>query len=396
MYQQQLAMQQQQFMLLQQQQQQQQALEHGQALKTVDGEKPKPEEKSLEKEVTWEERTKQAWERLRTGLTFETAKEETSAEEKTKDETAEPSLQTPASLPVTEPDKKAMDTPSDKKAKDAPTEQPSLLQSALAMLTSNPAKTEEVKGNESQPSQSEPGAVPATHPVPMQSYPPMMAPVFPYQMMQGQPPMPIQMQPYPVWNGMPLQATYQQMQLPMHPGSRPLQLPPGSPPLQMPMPQMMVMPQEKGSGILKQSSFDSRRVTFGERTEQTFVDDQDENLISPGKRKVFKGSKIITGLFGRSNTDTNKQSPSKEQSQGLQQTHTRSTDLSSCPSTYTLSEEWDGGPYLYSAGPVSPHVQAIVDNTSVDSGCLDTLSHLRMQVNRAKEGPQDPVGPIAV
>ncbi|GKY94728.1 hypothetical protein MPSEU_000438200 [Mayamaea pseudoterrestris] len=385
-------MQQQQQLAMQQQQQQQhhiqtqhrqqalalQQASHDATVKVADAEQPTVDEK----EITWEERTKQAWERLRTGLTFESAKAEDASE--VNNQIYKSSLPAIIKEPEVKKEEKAETAIKD--------EQPSLFQSALAMLTSAPGKeeTNEVQDQVAEASHkvmplqgSPPPVMQQYHSMQLPSYPSTM-PMYAYQLPPGQ------SQHYPPWTQIPMQAPYHSMSLPVLPGSPPLQTPNN-----MVMPQMM-MSQQTQSGASKHPSVNNRRVSFGGRTEQAFTDDYDENLASPGKRKIFKGTKLITGLFGRNNGDQQKHAPSKEQTDGLLQTHTKSTDLSSCPSTYTLSEEWDGGPYLYSAGPVSPHVPSVVDNSSVDSGCLDTLSHLRMQVNRGKENPKDPSGPIAV
>ena len=244
------------------------------------------------KEMTWEERTQQAWERLRSGTIFETAKEDISTDEKA-----------PMQIRTTEAASKANEE------ENAPK---SFFQSALAMLTENSMAKEDLAldGNSS---------------------------VIGKQRTQTSP--------------MILQNQYYRSPI-------------------------------KNNGIVRQSSFDQRRVTFGGESEQVYYSDSFSHLVSPQKRKVFKGTKIITGLFGRA--DRKSQKSSKEQTMGLQQTHTRSTDLSSCPST-------DGrGARQYHAGSMAPYVPSIVDG-----GCLDTLSHLRHQAHRCKDGPQDPSGPIA-
>lgn len=309
--------------------------------------------KEEKKETTWEERTQQAWERIRSGLAFESTQEEITT----------PLDKHEASFALTGSN---FGMPTEPKSMDPPTsEQPSILQSALALLSGTPTKEAEPKAEATPPNSMQ-----RPNQLLMQQYPPMMHLTYPHQV----PPTQAHIQQYHARNHQQYHARNQMLMGPVNVGNQQLTLP------QMQAQNGMVYPRPQG--ILKESSFEnSRRVTFGAPTEQLFHDFSDKDLMSPPKRKVFKGAKILTGLFGRG---------AKQPS--LQHTNTRSTDLSSCPSAYSLTEEWDGGPYGYSAGPV----YSIVNKSTSDRGYLDTLGYLRMQANRGKEGSQDPVGPIAI
>jgi len=127
------------------------------------------------------------------------------------------------------------------------------------------------------------------------------------------------------------------------------------------------------SGILKQTSYDQRRVTFGAPTEQIYQDQfvpEEYYDPYPRTRKVFKGKKIFTDLFrgrGKRRGD-----PSKL---GLSQNPTRSTEASSISG---MSQEWDAGyyyapTYSYESGagiqaPVGGHNQPQQIQTP-DYGC---------------------------
>jgi hypothetical protein len=177
-------------------------------------------------------------------------------------------------------------------------------------------------------------------------------------------------------------------------------------------------------GILKQPSFEKqRRVTFGSPRERIFHDGHDENCYPPSPKKtkkVFKGHKLIMGMFGRKNKGVSNQ-------QTLPSSSTRSTELSSNPSadsaesrdnrniTYSLSEEWDGGQYYYSAGPrpatnLKTHNVSSVDmhqrsgpvqgsrlcrNNSLilDSGCMNTLANILPAMSPKSYRHSHPVDP---
>ena len=114
---------------------------------------------------------------------------------------------------------------------------------------------------------------------------------------------------------------------------------------------------DRPTGILKQPSYD-RRVTFGAPTEQVYEDyvgdggddtesrwsHDDNGSRSPGRRRhrVFRGRKLLRGLFHRS-TKGGKQGGDKIKS--LPHLNTRSTDASSVSGSVT--QEWDGGYYYY-------------------------------------------------
>jgi hypothetical protein len=98
----------------------------------------------------------------------------------------------------------------------------------------------------------------------------------------------------------------------------------------------------KPHGILKQPSYD-RRVTFGEPTEQFYDDAADETEsygtdLTAKRRRVFRGRKMLSALFGRGLSKAN-----KLQDSGLPHLNTRSTEASSVTGAGSVSQDWDGG-----------------------------------------------------